>query len=175
MNVYKVQSDVVRYASIFLSNRKDYECWPFFEGKRVIEKWKAFEGYLTKGRIGDFSYIGPGILICNEKALRKMDGLFLNEFEVLPLNIKKRNYMVLNPLSEVDCLNIDESVYTTFENSNRIMCVKKYVFRAEYIPKRFIFKVPQLMRTDVFCTDLFYDWFRTNELKGLLFEKCSSK
>jgi hypothetical protein len=62
-----------------------------------------------------------------------------------------------------------DSELVRFHSTGRILTVRSYSFIEERVDGSFLFKVPQLVRTEIFATERFRSLVEDNGLTGLQF------
>jgi uncharacterized protein DUF1629 len=119
---------------------------------------------------GDFPSVS-GLVIgfgMSKHAVDVLDALLDGNGELLPLHYSRADLFFFNATCLVDVLNFDESDVIYF-SSGRIMTVERYVFDADKIPSKDVFKIAQLPLGDTFVSEKFKMAVEENGLEGLLF------
>lgn len=182
MKVWEVKSDVENFASICLTGCAEslldlYENWPYFEGQKFGDTWPKFQAQLIipnaagnfERAVGNFVYMDPGILVCDNFSLIKLRKLLLNEVENLPIGVEGLNMKILNVINIIDCLDKTKSEVVYFKNSHKVMRIKKYSFNTSLLENVALFKIPQLVDGYIFATDAFRERVLEDKLTGLKF------
>lgn len=171
MKIWEVSSDVTNFALIHLKAREDYDRWPYFGGQPLGDGWEVFKGRFARGLpVGSFTYVGPGNLICQANVVAALPAKAREEVEVLPLDIKGHDVRLLNVINVIDCLDESRSDITRFK-SGRVLLINKYVFDEGRLRGVYLFKIPQLLRTEVYATDLFRSFIDEHGFTGLEFKQ----
>lgn len=126
--------------------------------------------HLTKGKRGDFSTLGAGRFSCTEMALRIVEPHIQRDVEVLPLLVDEGPYYLLNVTNVVDAFDEHRASFVRFP-SGAVMEVQSYAFHNCRLLTCYLFKVPQFVRSETFCTDAFRSLILENKLTGLSFEQ----
>jgi len=173
-----INFDINRYFGMVLVNQRGvpldfYVNWPYFEGQLIgkdnFQFFANFDRYFGEKKIGNFVNC-TGALMCDNYALEKLMSYIEKDVEILPMCVESRELNVLNVIRIIDCLDKGGSDILYFSNSEDVMDIKKYAFFTEVIGKHCIFKIPQLVRTDIFATDTFRDKVLEHQLTGLKFD-----
>lgn len=154
----------------------DEECKiPLFSGYRLRDRWPVLSGRLGEGTRGDFSYLGPGVLACRRSSwavLSDAEPSLRFEVESLPIELDNADepYLALNVINVRPCLDMENSVVQYIPGTRRVMRVLAYRLVEKEISNALLFKVPELVRTTVFCSAVFRDLVIARGMTGLRFE-----
>ena len=172
MKVYRLDFDVNNYRSIRLCEDVNVNYYRMFDGTRVSGIWtipNVMEYEEDKDlKRGDAP--GFNIPVLNKKALDVLLPLIENDVEILPLQFGDEKLYGINVLNIIDAIDYNLSEYLTFRDGKRIMAFKKYVFRENVIKNNNIFKIVDLLRGEVFVSQLFFDYVCDNKLEGFKME-----
>ncbi len=147
-----------------------YPDWSYFDGQIVGVNWSIPTAKLQEGkRVGNFVDLDPGVLICDPFAWICLEKYIQNEVEVLGIDVEGLEMKILNIINIVDCLDENKSEVLYFKDNKRIMHIKKYSFKKEFLTKTMLVKMPQLSRSYIFATDLFREKVLKYKLTGLEF------
>lgn len=172
MTIYSLEGSPNAKKGVLLSDEEEYKKLLYFEGKRKRSAWEPVSASIVgnnSGDIGDFIPFAPGILVCNEKALSILRRNCEVEIEALDMQVKGEHYWMINVINVIDCFDEDRAVYRKSPFEDTIVEVNKYSFEASRLSNTFLFKVPQLVRTHVFCTSRFRSLYDSEGLTGLEF------
>jgi hypothetical protein len=167
MKVYYLRSDANNFANVEVRGGGLYEFSRRFNG-RPLQKSEAeveldyFSDDLPKG---DYPGLIPNVPVFSERALHSLRDLLDGQGEALPVVCSGERYFLFNVTRVVDALDEDQTVFERF-SSGKIMDIEQHVFLPDRIVGLTIFKIPQVIRMDVFVTDPFVDRVRSAGLKG---------
>ncbi|GAA4737608.1 imm11 family protein [Flavisolibacter ginsenosidimutans] len=136
----------------------------------VMSSWRPL--YMFRGepkKHPDFFEIdATSVIAISQKAVDRLKQFLEKDIELLPLETDAGRYYVLNVMNIVDCLNKNESVYTS-TNNGLIAAYTSLEFIQEKIADNVIFKIPELPY-HTFITDEIQDRCETEKVKGLMFD-----
>jgi|GEM_PF-5422424 len=178
MRVWKIGYDCDNFAVMGITGLNgeafDFFEFPYFEGEKVQYDWSLFSEVLLSFNpqkpISNLHEFVVGGLALDSYAFLKLKKILPQEIQLFPLKIDDIDMKIVNILDVIDCLDKTKSDIEYFDNSKDVMDVNKYVFKTNPIKNRTIFKIPQLVRTELFATDRFRDAVLDFCLSGLLFE-----
>ena len=174
MEIWEIHCEVNNFATMVIkSDNKFYDQFRF-AGERVHSQWIPPKVRMIKSRrcpVGDFSDVEPlgPFVVCNSKAKNILLPYVKEEVEVLPLHEKAPDYVILNVVNVIDCLDIDACVFSRSLTDNRITWVDEYAFRDETLKNAFLFKIPQMITKHIYGTRRFRDLVESHHLTGLEF------
>ena len=116
----------------------------------------------------------PGHITCDENARLILLEFVQEHVAFLPLlsdKIKDKQYYVLFPKTELDCLDVKRLEYGYSLPGKRRPFVKTYAFKSDCIGDTPIFILPRGTRFDPFVSDRFKQLIEDNNLTGLHFKK----
>ena len=103
----------------------------------------------------------------NKKFMAVLSDISQINIRFVPLN---DDFVLLNNLTVLDCLDRKKTKYKYFEND--ILGVEQYYFKENNYPPLFQVKLQnQLIIRDYFVTDEFIDIVKKNNIKGLKFKE----
>ena len=183
-NIWTVRFDVRNFANATLIEQNEDEdvldiselCpdWPDFEGQKIDKAWKVFRAELEPDKkIGNFTDIDPGVLICDTFAYLRLGESISEEVEILPIQIDNLEMYVINVINVIDCLDIDKSDIEYFSDGD-IASIKQYFFDLDLLRDVGLFKIPQFSRTEIYATDTFRELVLNSGLTGLDFQNIFS-
>ena len=163
MKILEVRCDVQNYAAIVMK-----EGFPVFDGARWGSRFPKLSARLSDDPVGDFAYFTAGVVACNEHVLSLLGNKVMSEIEVLPIGLQSdQKWYLLNVVNVIDCLDEGRSEIKYFPDGKKILRIIKYSFREELVRDSFLFKIPQMVRTEVFATENFQALVDEHKLKGL--------
>jgi len=163
-------------------NDRDYEVLRF-DGQPRSSAWQPVhvkrltveEEGPRKGRRltpSDFpSCSGSHILIVSGRAKEKL-GAYLERFgELLPLACPDGEFWTLNVTTVIDAL--DEAASNVFRarDEDRLLMIRKHVFRASALMDAEVFKLPPRQSNIIYVTDKFVSKIRESGLVGMEFRQ----
>ncbi len=114
---------------------------------------------------------GPGDLLLRPRALKQLGRVVQDYGEILPLQSDSDSVWVFNVTRLVDALDEERSdLLRSVEPGNRILRVRKPVFRADCLKGLHLFKVRSHPMGITYFTDMFVDLVREHDLTGLDFK-----
>ena len=153
-----------------LKRHSDYDLLPLFEGRILRDVWPRLEATLSTDPVADFAYLTPGSLGCTEPVVRQLDETVRFELEALPLLVEEQKYLIVNVINVIDCLDRSRSTLRYYPGSDRVREVSMHAFQFERIGDSALFKIPESVRTEIFCTDRVRNAILAKELAGLEFQ-----
>jgi hypothetical protein len=178
MDVYLLVSDADRYENLTVAEGADVNVLlDRFDGRPMRTSWSPLEVEVIRdarhaGRpASDFPLLFGPVPVLSERAARALGDLLAGAGELLPLGADGEGYHALNVTRVIDALDEQRSRVKRFRSSGRIMRVLSYAFRPEAIGDAAIFKIPQMVKSDVFLTDRFAAAVRRAELTGLAWDR----
>ncbi len=174
MNIWEIHCKGNDFATMVIkSDDKFYDQFRF-RGQCVLAKWIPPEVRMIKSRkrpLGDFSDVEPlnSLLVCNIRAKNILLPYLKEEVEVLPLHEKAPDYVILNIINVIDCLDVDACVFDRALSDNRISRVETYAFHQEKLDDTFLFRIPQPAVQPIFGTARFRELVQRHHLTGAEF------
>lgn len=175
MDVWELQVEIDVTKFIFVSHQEEsifneFKVSFFEQGESIKHFWEPV--YMIrespKKYTDFFEFYNNDLIAISQKARDRLDPLFGDKVELLPIETDAGKYYTLNVLNEIDCLDKDESKFAATPNGT-IVSYTTLEFNQQKIGRNIIFKIPELPYT-VFVTDEFQDICEENYLKGLLFD-----
>lgn len=151
-------------------NSDDFDQLEALDGTPKAADWSpiAFEILTEDGDSGaplsraDVPWLGSFTLILRDKAIDTAGPIVAPFGELLPVECETAKLVMFNATEVLDALDEDASEIERFRSSGRIMSIENHVFRADAIPERAVFKIPQSRKGQVFYTEAV-----VNDLKAL--------
>jgi hypothetical protein len=179
VDVYLLDPDADRYANLTLARSADVDqLLEGFDGRPMRDSWSPLEVEIIydsrhAGRPAcDFPLLFGPVPVLSERAAGALGDLIEKHGELLPLRCEEGRCYAVNVTRVVDALDESRSELKRFPSSGRVMRVLRYEFDASQIRPACMFKVPQMVRSDVYVTDRFRDAVRVHELTGLAWGRC---
>jgi hypothetical protein len=171
MRVYLLRADSNHYESFIMRVGHLFEFARRFDGKPFKRSWKDVEIGLDPGRFpkGDTPSLIPGVPIFSGKAVKALQDVLEQNGELLPVIVGGEEYFLFNVTTVVDALDEPRSEVIRFNGSNKVLTISSYSFFGEKLASRIIFKIPQMLRGDVYVTEPFVKRVRSAGLKGFWF------
>ena len=180
-HIWEVDNDINNYASVILDAENMYKHL-YFEGSPVGGQWPQMSGkYYQQNEaektirpIADVASLSPGMFTCTTQC--KDSEIFQQaHLEFLPIFIADTTIWAVNVLEVLDCFDEEHSELKRFKSSGRVQRIKKYVFQDSLLHQEvLLFKIPQMVRTRIYATDLFKEQIKQAGFTGLKFEKIYS-
>lgn len=166
MSIYRVQASVesVRYATV-----TDFSELPSFDGAPISRPLPTVD-IVGRGKLRDFIYLKPGVVVCNLKARDLLRSNLGGDVEFVEIKSNVGGpYFLLNVLRVVDALDKTRSSIKRFPDSERVKEISKYAFQEKTLLGLSLFKLPENPSQDIYATTKFLEYFREVGLTGLDF------
>ncbi|WP_025680178.1 imm11 family protein [Paenibacillus massiliensis] len=145
-------------------------------GEKINHQWKPLNVFhdkeMGKGKYSYFPRLTPGKLVLNDEALSILKPLIVDLVEILPLQNDKYNFFICNVTNILDCLDHTKSVPIISRASNKVFSYEHMYLHKDLVvesERRHIFKIPELVRTEIYVSDEFRNAVLEAGLKGLNF------
>jgi hypothetical protein len=163
--------DLDEAGSLIFEDDHTYATLPEFTGISVSKHWASPRAYFLDGPPADFAFIRPGVFACSGRVLPILNEIVPGEVELLPIEVGDSLYYAMNILNVVDYLDVAATkpnieAYTR----GRLSYWPQIVFNTSLMPDMALFKVPELIDSQIFATRKFVDAVRANNLTGLRLE-----
>jgi len=143
---------------VYVPSEADRAMLRELDGTPRREGWRPPLARLLKSsdrkrlKYSDMPHYSTDVLVLREPAMKALEPLLRPDGEFLPLDCAEAELWLFNCTRVVDALDEERSAIVRFSSSGRIMRVEKYAFRAGPLQGVFAFKVPQLLRSEIFVT-----------------------
>lgn len=177
MNIYLLRTQANRFQNLIptmVNELRVIDTLQRFNGIKIGSSYIPLEVEIededpaTGGELGDFPSLIAHIPVFSEKAANLLKKDLLLHGEILPLRGARGFYYAYNVTKIVDALIINKCDVIKFPDG-RIMDIKKYVFDPKKLSSVCIFKVPEMLLSDVYVTDVFKQEVETHNLRGFDF------
>jgi hypothetical protein len=172
--LYRYDTDVNRFESILVGDALQDLISMHTHQERVAKRWKPLPVTILKPRllVSDFpTLIEFGALpVLSTRAWNALRGLLAPGVEALPLVHPSGDYVLINVLEQLDCLDETRSTLVRNDVSGRVSCVYAYAFKQDLIGGKRIFKTPPKSGAELFVNEEVRHCVESNELKGLKFK-----
>ena len=172
MKIYILETDIDNYKGCYIKNEEtDRKILRQFNKGIEISIPSDFQLEYDRDSnnpAGDICecYDCRGFFI-NKKCMAVLSDISQINIRFVPLN---DDFVLLNNLTVLDCLDRKKTKYKYFEND--ILGVEQYYFKENNYPPLFQVKLQnQLIIRDYFVTDEFIDIVKKNNIKGLKFKE----
>lgn len=122
-----------------------------------------------KLKCGDIPYLSPGKPVLTKKAIDALKFLITTNAEVLPIHCEGRELYILKVTNQLDAIDLQKSDILFMPDGERIMRVKKFVFKPEVVLNQNIFKIKNQLYAKVFVSDEFRNKVIESNLQGFKF------
>ncbi len=96
--------------------------------------------------------------------------------ECLDFKCSEGNYIIVNPIEFVDCLDMEKSQYKVFKgNKDKIQFFKKLCFRKGSLEGKHLFRIYHMHESIMACSDEFKAAIEEAQLIGFQFELLSNE
>lgn len=180
MRVYRVTIDVEQYQwlipeeeSLWASGVLTFDC------RRKAADWPRPAVYVQNPKLeaGDFFNFAPGALVAGPSAFAAVGSVLERAGELLPLVGTEGEYLALNVLECVNCLDQGATEFRRSPRTGERIGIVRYEFHADRLDESSIFKIPETSRGEVLVyeglkdpEDEFKHLVEAAGLKGLVFE-----
>jgi hypothetical protein len=173
MKIYDLWPDTDKFDGLSYKSKSDITMSHRFTGISLSTSWIPIEVvYFNQRARGDYPGLLAGIPpVLTEKSLRVLLPYIEQDVEVLPLSCETEKLYAINVLAVIDCLDLEQSKYTKFENSDRVMHIEQYKFYEESLARRYIFRLPDWLSSRVYTLDSFKNIVESNGLRGFRFKQ----
>ena len=86
--------------------------------------------------------------------------------ELLPLRCADGEYYAFNITCVIDALDYERAEVQRFRSSGRVMEILRYAFHLELLRDATIFKLPEMLRSRPFVTEVFVERIKESGLLG---------
>lgn len=111
------------------------------------------------------------MLVVSHDARAKLGEEFERVGELLPLECEDGEFWAVNVTRLLDALNERESQVLRFPDGDRIMMIRKAVFRPERLEGAQLFKLSRMERGLIYVTESFVSRVTASGLKGIEFDQ----
>ena len=181
MNVYRIVEDVNLCQSFCL---EDESLWQtdslLFDCAKKKDSWNPPSVYVLnpKLKMGNFIYLIPGALICDQIATEALRDILEMSGELLPILHEGKEYTILNVTECVNALNQEKTEWKYSKRSGAKIGIAHYSFHMNRFPETSLFKIPETSRSEILTysglkdpEDEFITICQKQGLTGLLFEE----
>jgi hypothetical protein len=171
--LYRYDTDANRFESILVGDALQDLIAMHTRQERVAQRWKPISVMAPRPlTVGDFpSLVEFAVIpVFSKRAWDALRPLLEPAVEALPLVHPSGEYVLINVLEQLDCLDETRSTLTRNEVSGRVNRVYAYAFRQDLIEGKRIFKTPLKSAAELFVDEEFRHCVESNELKGLKFK-----
>lgn len=138
--------------------------------------WRPFEVKLLRKKGGrsfiesDCPWLGSNSLVCREPAVRAFEPLLGADAEFLPLICQDAQLWLLRVWRTLEALDEDASDLVRFSSSNRLMTIKRHVFRPEAVADHAFFRLSVMPRGNVYVQDPVVEAAQAHQLRNVHFD-----
>jgi hypothetical protein len=171
--LYLYRTDPDRYESILVGDALVELVAMHCEQKRRGKRWNPISVTVPRRlAVSDFpTLIEYGAIpVLSNRAWIALRPLLDPVVEALPLVHPTGEYVLLNVLEQLDCLDETNSKLVRNDVSGRVSRVFAYAFKQDLIGGKRIFKTPLKSGAELFVNEEFRTYVESNTLKGLKFK-----
>ena len=176
MNIYRVEFEVDTFQSLLAADDSVHERKLLaLAGEPKKDSWGgslAAEIDNSAAAVPDIFSLGSGNMLVYGKSLEILNQHLDCEYELLPVHWGNSMGYCINLLAQQDCIDEDNSIWCTDDESGKNLFLDEYAFKKENIPEEIMFK-DSLDPYEIFTTDKkgsLKDIVETHQLKGISFE-----
>jgi hypothetical protein len=173
MTIFKV--DVAEGCECVVPIRSsDWDAFASLQGTAVRDRWKPIPVRRVapsrgkKAAPSDFPWLGSHVLVMRRRAVDAIQEIISADGELLQLATDDGVELFAFNSRIVDALDKERSELERFPGSDRVMLVRRYVFHAELVGGRVIFRIPE-EGNPTFVNSRFVEAVAGAGLKGLAF------
>lgn len=148
--------------------------YSFGYGESHADKWDStLELYVEEGSIDDSDVFrfGSAFFVINKKAKEIFDLLAKEDVEYLDLICKDGNLVIVNPITIIDCINMEKSKYKVYKgDKDLIQFFDKLYFKDGVIGDANLFIARHLENNVFICSELFKETIEKNNIRGFWFK-----
>ena len=176
MNIYALEPDCDRHWNLRLVDEdRDWEIMYRFDGTPLAGTWqpiavKPDDEEVKKLPASDCPCLFGAVPVLSSRAVAVLSPILEASGELLPLACDEGQYFIFNVLRMADALDEPASQVIRFPNSEKILEIESFVFKAAQVTGVDIFKVPQQPLGRVFVSDRVVEKVRAARLAGFIFE-----
>ncbi|MBV9848803.1 MAG: hypothetical protein JO250_03860 [Armatimonadetes bacterium] len=141
----------------------------FHQGVSLLNTWQpvSLKADTRHGKLGDFPKAQVGPPVVSQRAWSVLRPLLGEDVEALPVVVPQGEYLALNILSIIDCLDYECSEVTWFPHGS-LHDITKYCLKPGLAERHSMFKIPEEM-TYAIVTEEFRQAINEAGLEGLSF------
>ena len=172
MNVYYLRAAANNYQGLIITQGNWRPFSDLFNGLPVSRPWTnvtfGWDPDVSRLPKGDCPLLFTHIPVFTTRAVDALSDLLESNGELLPIVISGEKYFLFNVTRVIDALDESRSEIIRFDDFE-IMDIEVHCFFPEKIGDAAVFKIPQMVTSDVFVTDVFVDRVKSARLKGFKF------
>lgn len=176
MNIWRI--DTRQDENVFLEcEEKEWEKLDkFASGDSMAKEWDStLELRLNKKKTNieysDAPRHAASYFVLSERALNVFKNYASGVIECLNFNCSEGDYVIVNPIEFLDCLDMEKSEYKVFKGDpNTIQSYKKLCFRNESLIGNHLFRICHMHKSIMACSDEFKTAIEDAQLIGFKFE-----
>lgn len=173
MQIWEIAHQLDRRLAMAAHKNFDYNApHIFFQGERLLPSWQVPEAEMNPAqpgaRVVDFPFFEHGALLCSKAAWGVLEPYLRTEVELLPVNVEGYDYVLLNPIRVIDCLNKQQSRMRYYKDGS-VTHIDHYVFDETKLKGTYLFKTPELTRIYIYATEALREIVEQHQFTGLEF------
>lgn len=173
MNVYFLRAAANENRGVIVTAGELFEFSRRFNGFPMKRPWTdvtiGWDPDMLRLPKGDFPSLITNVPVFSGRTARVLADLLEDNGEMLPVIISGEEYFLFNVTRVIDALDESRSDIVRFEGKSKILDIEGHWFIEERLGKAIIFKIPQMITSDVFVTEPFVQRVRSTGLKGFRF------
>lgn len=146
----------------------------FGYGESYADKWDStLELYVEEGSIDDSDVFrfSSTFFVINKRTKEIFDLLAKEDVEYLDLICKDGNLVIANPITIIDCINMETSKYKVYKgDKDLIQFFDKLCFKDGVIGDVNLFIARHLENNVLICSELFKETIERNNIRGFCFK-----
>jgi len=181
MNIWRI--DTRQDENVFLeSDEKEWEkIEKFASGDSMASEWDATldlrrNKKKTNIEYSDALFYAASYFVLSERATNLFMQYASDAIECLDFKCSEGNYVIVNPIEFVDCVDMEKSQYKVFKgNKEKIQFYKKLCFRKDPLSGKHLFRICHMHESIMACSDEFKTAIEEAQLIGFKFELLSDE
>ena len=146
----------------------------FGYGESFVNEWDStLEVYVKEGSIydSDVFRFSSTFFVINNKAKKIFDLFVKKDIEYLDINCKDGELVIANPITVIDCINMEASKYKVYKgNKDLIQFFDRIDFKNGVIGNVNLFIAKHLENNIIICSNLFKEAIEKNNIRGFGFK-----
>jgi len=165
------------YEWVLAERREDRKMFRSLGADRVAAEWTPVWVVLLREdggqtfRRSDAPWLSSDAPVFREGAKAVVERAVAGDAEFLPLACKTANFSLMHVTRIIDALDLDHSEIEWLAPGERILRIRRHVFRPDWLRGVAAFKIPQYMNGAVFVSESVVDAVRTANLEGIGFQE----
>ena len=165
----------IHYIGIDEENQE--KLFPYlFGGERYLDVWDSSVTICINEKKNNIEYsdvpmFATQFFIVNEKMLNLLLEYAESEFEILHINCQEGNYVLINVIEMVDCIDMEKSIYKVWKGApSEIKSYEKIYLMKEKLVGKNLFRAKHTSESFFLCSEKLKNEIENRGIIGLNFE-----